>query len=292
MRSDFANELTPERLLRRTVHGDNEVYVVDWHTAPNVVREVGRLRELAFSRAGGGTGQEIDLDELDLCEKPYKQLIVWDPRSERILGGYRYMLGWETPLDEEGQPVLATSHLFRFSSRFIEESLSQTIELGRSFVTPDLGDGRSIFALDNLWDGLGALTVVEPRVRWFFGKFTMYPTYPTAARDLIQAYLKAKFGDEEGLVTPMKPIVFGTPSSVPANYKELKAAVRMHGVNIPPLVNAYMGLSPTMKWFGAAVNEPFGMVEETGILINVDEILPAKKARHIDSFTPWPATCR
>ena len=69
-------ELTPERQLRMTNKSNNEIYVVTWHQAPNVVREIGRLREIAFRAAGGGTGKELDLDEFDTCENCYKQLVV------------------------------------------------------------------------------------------------------------------------------------------------------------------------------------------------------------------------
>ena len=179
-------ELTPERQLRMTNKSNNEIYVVTWHQAPNVVREIGRLREIAFRAAGGGTGKELDLDEFDTCENCYKQLVVWNPQEEEIIGGYRYILGTDVDVDEDGQPILATSHMFHFSDRFMKEYMPYTIELGRSFVTLEYQNtskngSKSLFALDNLWDGLGALTVIKPNVRYFFGKMTMYVSilYPS-----------------------------------------------------------------------------------------------------------------
>jgi len=291
-------ELTQDKHLRMTNKSNNEVYVVTWQDSPNVVREIGRLREIAFRAYGGGSGKSMDLDEFDTCENPYKQLIVWDPEAEEIVGGYRYMLGKDWEYDGDGQPLLATSHMFRFSEKFLKEYAPWTVELGRSFVTLEyqstLRGRKGIFALDNLWDGLGAIVVIEPTVRYLFGKFTMYPSYDRMARDMILYFLNKHFPDPDKLIAPMKPLelehdpaelakIF-TEEEFRADYKILNHEVRQLGYNIPPLVNAYMNLSPTMKLFGTAINDGFGDVEETGILIAVDEILQEKRMRHIDSF--------
>jgi hypothetical protein len=292
------SELTPERQLRMTNKSHNEVYVVTAHNAPNVMLEIGRLREEAFREAGGGTGKEADIDEFDTCENCYKQLIVWNPEEQEVIGGYRYLEGTNWELDDNGQPKLATSHMFHFSEKFLKEYMPYTIELGRSFVSlpyqsTKMG-AKSLFALDNLWDGLGALTVIMPNVRYFFGKMTMYPSYIREGRDMILYFLKKHFDDKEKLVIPMKPLKIETneeelaklfcESDFRDDYKILNREIRRLGYNIPPLVNAYMSLSPTMKLFGTAINYGFGDVEETGILIAMDEILEEKRVRHIDSF--------
>lgn len=293
------SELTPDKQLRMTNKSHNEIYVVTAHNAPNVLREIGRLREIAFREAGGGTGKPLDLDEFDLCDNCYKQLIVWNPEEEEIIGGYRYLYGSEWNInDKTGQPELATSHMFHFSEKFLKEYMPYTVELGRSFVSVEYQnvrkDKKSIFALDNLWDGLGALTVINPDVKYFFGKMTMYPSYIRRGRDMILYFLKKHFDDKENLIVPMKPLkIEADPKELEAlfseedfkaDYRILNREIRSLGYNIPPLVNAYMNLSPTMKLFGTAINYGFGDVEETGILIAVDEILEDKRIRHIDSF--------
>ena len=291
-------ELTPERQLRITNKSNNEIYIITAHNAPNVMREIGRLREIAFREAGGGTGKEIDIDDFDTCENCYKQLIVWNPEAKEIIGGYRYLEGTKWDMDSNGQPHLATSHMFHFSEKFIRDYMPYTIELGRSFVSLPYQSSRmgakSLFALDNLWDGLGALTVIMPNVKYFFGKMTMYPSYIREGRDMILYFLKKYFDDKENLVVPMKPLKIETPESdleqlfcennFKDDYRILNREIRALGYNIPPLVNAYMSLSPTMKLFGTAINYGFGDVEETGILIAIDEILEDKRLRHIDSF--------
>ena len=291
-------ELTPERRLRTTNKSHNEIYIINWKNAPNVLKEIGRLREIAFRAAGGGTGKSLDLDEYDLMENPYQQLVVWDPEAEEILGGYRYILGDEVEFDSEGKPILATAHMFDFSPKFLKEYLPTTIELGRSFVTLEYQSSRAgakgLFALDNLWDGLGALTVVKPNVKYFFGKMTMYPSYHRLGRDMILYFLKKHFSDKDGLITPTHPLKIEADENLlkqlfpydtfKEDYKVLNTEVRKLGYNIPPLVNAYMSLSPTMRMFGTALNYGFGDVEETGILIAVDEILEEKRVRHIESY--------
>lgn len=292
------SELTPEKQLRMTNKSHNEIYVITANNSPNVMKEIGRLREIAFREAGGGTGKSMDIDEFDVGENCYKQLIVWNPEAEEIIGGYRYMLGTDWKLNADRQPILATSHMFHFSDKFIDEYMPYTVELGRSFVSLEYQSSRmgskSLFALDNLWDGLGALTVIRPNIKYFFGKMTMYPSYIRRGRDMILYFLKKHFDDKENLIIPMKPLKIETDESelkelfceddFKKDYRILNREIRKLGYNIPPLVNAYMGLSPTMKLFGTAINYGFGDVEETGILITVDEILEEKRIRHIDSF--------
>lgn len=291
-------ELTDQFFLRDTNKAGNKIYVVDAASAPNVMREIGRLREIAFRLAGGGTGKDCDIDRYDTMNPPCRQLIVWDPESKLILGGYRYICGKDIRLDEDGRPRIATSHMFNFSERFIKDYLPYTIELGRSFVRPEYQSSRAgakaIYALDNLWDGLGSLTVVHPDIKYLFGKVTMYPSYIERCRDMILYFLHKHFPDPDDLVRPIRPLntcidpqamerLF-TGDSFKADYRILNAEVRRYGVTIPPLVNAYMSLSPTMRMFGTAINDEFGDVEESGIFLVIDEIFEEKKQRHIESF--------
>lgn len=292
------SELTEDKRLRFTNKSNNEIYIITCHNAPNVLREIGRLREITFRAAGGGTGKALDLDEFDVSENPYKQLIVWDPQAEKIIGGYRYILGTDVDFDENGQPILATSHMFHFSDKFIKDYLPYTLELGRSFVTLEYQSTRAgvkaIFALDNLWDGLGALTVIMPSSKYYFGKMTMYPSYNRHCRNMILYFLNKHFADVDNLIVPTKPLVIDEDTKpfeqlfckddFREDYRILNTEVRKFGLNIPPLVNAYMNLSPTMKMFGTAINYGFGDVEETGILIAVNEILDEKRIRHIETF--------
>lgn len=291
-------ELQQAQLLRHSRKGGTDVYIFTAAQCPNLMQEVGRLREVAFRESGGGTGLSVDIDLYDTMEIPYWQLIVWDPKNEEILGGYRYIHGDDIRFDANGQPILATAHMFHFSDKFIKEYLPYMIELGRSFVVVDhqssRSGARSLFTLDNLWDGLGALTVALPHVKYYYGKFTMYPSYPQAGRNMLLFFLSKHFPDPEQLVRPFNPLQTHTDveamrrmfvhTTFQEDYRILNSQIRSLGYNIPPLVNAYMMLSPTMKMFGTAINDEFGNVEESGILITIDDIFREKHERYIDSF--------
>jgi hypothetical protein len=297
-RDKICSELTPEKLLRKTNKAGNEIYVITHHDSPALMHEIGRLREIAFRDAGGGTGNELDIDSFDIAEKSYKQLIVWDPDAKEILGGYRYILCSEAPRDNNGHVLLATSKLFNFSEKFINDYLPYTLELGRSFVQPSYqsskAGAKALFALDNLWDGLGALTVDHPEIKYFFGKVTMYSHFHTEARNLIQYFMRKYFSDKERLVYPIDPVGFDIDEQAMANiftgenyrddYKILIQSVRQYGENIPPLFSAYMNLSPSMKTFGTIHDDTFGNVLETGIIVTIEDIYGIKVDRHIETY--------
>ncbi|MFV0521058.1 MAG: GNAT family N-acetyltransferase [Mangrovibacterium sp.] len=291
-------ELSPDKMLRKTNKGANEIYVVTYHDSPNIMHEIGRLREITFREAGGGTGKEIDIDKYDTQENCYKQLIVWNPDDKEILGGYRYMLGNEIEMDENGDPLMATGRLFHFTEEFKTDYLPYTIELGRSFVQPIYQSSRAgakaLFALDNLWDGLGALTVDHPEIKYFMGKVTMYTHFNVEARNLILYFYEKYFYDHDRIIYPKNPMtvdmdrtamgILFSGKNYQENYKTLVSEVRRRGENIPPLVNAYMNLSPTMRTFGTILNEHFGGVEETGIILTIKDIYNAKVDRHIETY--------
>lgn len=288
-------ELSKDKFIRHTRKGDNEIYIVDNFNAPNVLLEIGRLREVTFRASGGGTGQSIDLDEFDTSDHCYKQLILWSPEDGEIIGGYRF-IKCKDAIDENGNIHLSTMHYFDFSDRFVEEFLPYTIELGRSWVQPNfqpsVNPRKGLFALDNIWDGLGALVKFNPEIKYFFGKVTMYPNYNTDCRDFLLHFMHHYFPDNENLMKPFHPLIQNYDRSYVESqlkgldfkdgFKVLNGHVRDRGEFIPPLVNIYMNLSPTMRTFGTAVNPDFGNVEETGILVTIADIFSDKKDRHID----------
>lgn len=298
-RKAIKEELARDKFVRKTNNGNNEIYIITQNDSPSVMMEIARLRELTFRYAGGGTGLSYDVDEFDSGPHAYKQLLVWNPEDEEIVGAYRYIKCGEGEF-RNGRVHLATTHLFNFSDKFYKEYLNETIELGRSFVQPNYQPGehfrKGLFSLDNLWDGLGAIVVDNPDIKHFFGKVTMYTHFNVEARDMILAFMQYYFPDKEELVRPIHPVKVETnvapflKSLEGLNYKDghsiLNKNVRAHGENIPPLVNAYMNLSPTMKSFGTAINPTFGDVEETGIMVTIADIYESKKERHVATYTP------
>lgn len=291
-------ELTQEKFFRKTNNGGNEIYVLTAHESPNIMREIGRLREISFRDSGGGTGLDCDIDVFDTRDENFfYQLIVWNPVDRAIVGGYRFLLCDHLPTDADGQVDTPTSELFYYSEKFVNDYLPYTIELGRSFVQPNYQPSKSLskglYSLDNLWDGLGSLVDIYPEARYYFGKVTMYPSLERTSRDLILYFIQKHFPDKDNLVMVRPELdlpiltdkewlesIFNA-DNYRDNYKILVKQVRDRGAAVPPLVNAYMNLSPTLRSFGTALNPGFGEVEETGILVTISDMFEEKVKRHL-----------
>lgn len=296
--SNLEKELTKERFLRYSTKGSNELYLVNAHNAPYVMEEIGRLREITFREAGGGTGKSTDIDKYDTADFPYDQLVLWNPEAKEIIAGYRLLDCKKALENKGGLHMLATSHLYEFTNKFIDKYLPDTLELGRSFVQPKYQKGslakKGLFALDNLWDGLGAVIVQNPKIKYLFGKVTMYTTYDTDGRNALMAFMDYYFPDPEKLIYPFDPIV-SKEDKTPymelfegLTYKEgylvINKLIRNMGLNIPPLINSYMNLSTSMKNFGTSLNDEFGDVEETGILVTIKDVHQDKQERYFHTY--------
>ena len=289
-------------LLRPSNKAGNLIFDITAHECPNVMREIGRLREISYRDGGGGTGKEIDIDDLDIMEKPYHQLIVWDPDNQQIIGGYRYLLGHEIAIDESGQPRIASAHLFQFSPRFVSDFLPYTIEFGRAFVQPayqarEMGV-KALFALDNIWDGIGALVYKYPQLQWMIGKVTLYPSFDPMVRDLLYSFLYRYHPDTEGLLIPYHPLAISEEAQKwanevfegddpAANLHALQLAARQRGLVVPAMFAAYLNLTKHMRTFGTSINDEFGDVLETGIMVAIKDILPEKKERYMQPYIDW-----
>ncbi|MBQ2067638.1 MAG: GNAT family N-acetyltransferase [Paludibacteraceae bacterium] len=283
-------------LLRPSHKADNLIYDITAHECPNVMREIARLREISYRAGGGATGNEMDIDEMDTMDKPYHQLIVWDPEHQQIVGGYRYLCGSDVQI-RDGQPFITSAHLFHYSERFIKEYLPNTIEFGRAFVQPmyqqrEMGV-KALFALDNIWDGIGAVLYNHPELRWMIGKVTIYPDYNTTARELIYAYLNRYHKGEEGLFEPYHLLLI-RPIDTPfegedkqENYHILQRAIREQGTVIPPMFSAYLNLTNDLQFFGNAINDELANVYETGIMVDLDTVYQEKKDRYITPYIQW-----
>lgn len=284
-------------LLRPSNKAGNLIYDITAQEFPNVMREIGRLREISYRAGGGGTGKELDIDDQDIMPRPYHQLIVWDPDNNQIIGGYRYLFGHEAEI-RNGQPFITSAHLFHYSERFIRDYLPNTIEFGRAFVQPmyqkrEMGV-KALFALDNIWDGIGAVLFNHPEMRYMIGKVTIYPGYNEQARELIYAYLDRYHKGEQGLIEPYHPLLSQPLTHSPfegedkqENYHILQHAVREQGTVIPPIFTAYLNLTNDLQFFGNAINDEFSDVLESGIMVDLETVYPEKKERYINSYIKW-----
>ena len=283
-------------LLRPSNKAGNFIYDITAHECPNVMREIGRLREVSYRDAGGATGKAADIDDMDTMTHPYHQLIVWDPDNKQIIGGYRYLLGEEAEI-RDGQPYITSSFLFHYSERFIRDYLPYAIEFGRAFVQPmyqkrEMGV-KALFALDNIWDGIGAIMHNNPHIRWMIGKVTVYPEYNPVARELIYTYLDRYHHGEDGLFKPyhqqpLQPIDSPFEGNDPQeNYHILQRVVREQGTVIPPMFSAYLNLTNELQYFGTAIEETFSSVYDSGIMVDLNAVYPEKKERYINPYVQW-----
>ena len=281
-------------LLRPSNKADNLIYDITSHECPNVMREIARLREISYRDGGGATGREMDIDEMDTMPKPYHQLLVWDQEHRQIIGGYRYLLGSEI---RDGQPFITSAHLFHYSERFIRDYQPKTIEFGRAFVQPmyqkrEMGV-KALFALDNIWDGIGAIMHNHPQLQYMIGKVTIYPDYNATARELIYAYLDRFHRGEEGLIAPYHPLPLPTidkpfvGTDPQENYHILQHAVREQGTVIPPMFSAYLNITNDLQFFGNAINDELANVYETGIMVDLNTVYQEKKERYITPYIQW-----
>ncbi|MBP7965200.1 MAG: GNAT family N-acetyltransferase [Paludibacteraceae bacterium] len=292
-------ELIIERLLRKTNKANNEIYVVNAHNAPNTMLEIGRLRELSFRTAGGGSGKEIDTDEFDYLDIPYEQLIVWNPEADEIIGGYRFFQGKNAVIKPNGQPQMAIEHLFDFSPEFIDNYLPYTMEMARAFVQPKYQSSqmgvKSLFALDNLWDGIGALIALIDDVKYLLGKVTIYPQMKAEARYAIIYFMSKFFGNESNMIVPKTPLFvpeklqkeldgYFTEVDPKDNFRLLNTYVKEQKETIPPLIHAYIKLSSSMQTYGTAQDPDFGNIYDTGMIITIDDIYDAKRDRYVETF--------
>lgn len=288
-RALLMKELREEFFLRETNRAGNEIYIITAAECPNVMREIGRLREWAFRSAGGGTGESVDIDEDDLAPDGYKQLVVWDPAAKEIVGGYRFIV-----CSDKNQKHISTEHYFRFTDKFREEYLPYAIELGRSYVHPNYqstrANAKSLYVMDNIWDGLGAIIVNNPDKKYFFGKVTIYGHYNEEARNMLMYFLHKHFPAEEGLFEPIHKIDMNIDTHAmerlfsgedyTADHRILTRELKERGEHIPPMINSYMNVSPNMQVFDTILAPDLGELQDTAILLSIPDLYPHKTERH------------
>jgi hypothetical protein len=200
---------------------------------------------------------------------------------------------------ENGQPYVNTEHLFDFSQKFIDEYFPYCIEMARAFVQPKYQSAqmgrKALFALDNLWDGIGGLVATDPSVKYLSGKVTIYSSSPELSRKAMVYYLDKYFGDREGLITSKNPELWTpeqaemfdemfTGATYKENYQILNNYVKSMGDTIPPLIHSYIGLSETMKTFGTTFDPDFGDCYDTAMIITIADIYKEKYDRYIASY--------
>lgn len=176
------------------------VYHANAREIPNLLLEVGRVRELTFRRAGEGTGKRRDLDSFDAY---YRHVLLWSKTKRELVGGYRAGSTSEI-LAERGLAGLYTSTLFRYDESLFQK-LGPALELGRSFVRPEYQ--RQYAPLLLLWKGIARLVATHPEIPVLFGAVSISNDYNKASREMIYRFFEARMMEDDlaGLIEPRRP---------------------------------------------------------------------------------------
>jgi len=290
-RRTLKQELKSSELLGETADG-KKIYLFDYRPDSAVMREVGRLREIAFRQVGEGTGEKRDLDDYD---RHYRHLILWDEEDLEIAGAYRLR---ETA--GLGDPIaqLYSATLFRYSEQ-MALYFARGIELGRSFVQPRYWGKRS---LDYLWYGIGAYLRRHPEVRYLFGPVSLSNSYPKAARDLIVWYYSHYYRDDEYLGHSLSPynldpesrdnlerLFCGNDDKI--DFRVLKEQLEFLGASVPTLYKQYSDVCEPggVRFLDFGVDADFNYCVDGLVLVDLDYLKPRKRERYLGHPQPQVA---
>ena len=275
----LAAELSEAYMLRK-INDHIQVYLIDGMHCVSVMREVGRLREVAFQFVGEGTGQVRDIDKYD---DYYKQVVLWDSQQQVIIGGYRIAKAEEV-IQSHGIKGLYNHRLFEFHDAVMPK-LVQGVELGRSFINPSHWGRRN---LDYLWMGIGAYLAENTDIRYLFGAVSISDDFPRNAQIAIAHFYQAYFGIEEPLASARN--VFPIPKRNPyygdnyfKEFKHLKQVLNSYGVSIPPLYKHYGELADMdgVSVLGFNIDAYFNNCVDGLMIVDREKIKPKKVARYI-----------
>ena len=292
------NELKVALFLRPTRVGNNEVYIFSAEQCPNLMQEVGRLRELTFREAGAGFGTKVDIDHYDTDEHCCKQLIVWDPIKKEIIGGYRFNLFYDLKNKDLKDVPLSNKSLYNISDKFASEYVPYLVELSRAFIQPmfqpKYAGRKAAFSLDNIWDGLGALVVKYPFLKYYFGRLTFFSNYNSTVRDLIFYFFQKHLKGDTSLLQAKETLLLDTPisylkkkinmSDVKEDYKSLQLIAKEHNAIIPPLMKSYYNASNSLKVFDPVFDSYFGSSYAAAIIVTIKDIYPSYIKRYIKPY--------
>nr|WP_306673656.1 GNAT family N-acetyltransferase [Tahibacter caeni] len=255
------------------------------------MREIGRLRELAFRRVGEGTGNRRDLDRFDAH---YRHIVLWDEEALAVVGAYRLGEG-RAILRDHGMAGLYSASLFDYAPE-ADVFLQDAVELGRSFIQPAYWGSRS---LDYLWQGIGAFLRKRPEVRYLFGPVSLSASLPQPVRELIVHTHGRFFADPEHLATAKNPFRISPEVAREADAalegKDAKAALSLlkqqlavSDQAIPTLYRQYVDLCEPdgVRFLAFGVDPQFGGCVDGLIRLDLTRLKPAKRSRYLSDPGP------
>lgn len=284
-RKSIRQQLEQSKLLGLTTDY-KRIYLLDSDSAPHVMKEIARLREITFRKVAEGTGKKMDTDKYDTY---YKHIVLWDEKELEIVGSYRIGLG-KAIMDMRGTNGFYTSELFNHSDK-LKSIMNNSAELGRSFIQSKYWNS---LALDYLWQGLGMFLKNNPDVKYLFGGVSLSKTYSDEAKKNIIYFYSKWYGDNTKLSEAKNKFVISTNDIIELRklyssdvYEQdllrLKNVLRLLGYSIPTLYKQYADLCEPdgIKFLDFAIDPEFNNCVDALILVEVDKIKPYKKERYI-----------
>src|SRR5262245_36017766 len=275
-RLTLRRELQAGRLLGHTADG-KKIVLFDAYPDCAVLRELGRLREIAFRQVGEGTGKRRDIDGFDAY---YRHVVLWDDAELQIAGAYRIGDACKV-LADRGPAGLYTHRLFSYGEGLCA-CLPQALELGRSFVQPRF---QGLRALDYLWHGIGAYLRTRPDVRYLFGPVSLSASYPEAARRMLVSFFARHYGADPAFAIARRPVELSTSEACPEDLRELKEKLAAMDVSIPVLYKQYAELCEPggTRFLAFSVDPAFGNCIDALVLVDLHQLKPAKRERYLGS---------
>ncbi|KFN40033.1 MAG: acyltransferase [Sulfuricurvum sp. MLSB] len=284
-RQEIRGELRKAELLGMTNDG-KQIYLIEHENAPNIINEIGRLREYSFRKVGEGSGKVRDIDEFD---RYYHHLVLWDDEALEIAGAYRigecgWILSW---LGKEG---LYMNDLCEIQDTF-DTVLEDAIELGRSFVQPKYWGSR---ALDYLWQGIGAYLSHNPQIKYMYGPVSISGSFPKHAQEALVYFYTLYFGTEHSKVRAKSPYRISdyvreefnalfAGNDYNEDFKRLKDYLKSFDVLVPTLYKQYSELCEEggVEFMDFGIDVDFNNCIDGYILVDISKIKEAKRQRYI-----------
>lgn len=271
---------------------DNKlIYLYHHHDSNPIMREIGRLREIAFRAVGEGTGKRRDIDKYDSY---YQHLVLWDKQQFEIVGAYRFASG-DQVLAQYGENALYSQSLFQYDDSFMPY-VKQGLELGRSFVQPKYWGKRS---LDYLWFGVGAFLAKHPEYRYLFGPVSISNQLPGSAREMLVHFYSREFAPMQTMAVSMSPFGLSQQQKAqldnlysnddyPNNFKQLKQMLASMGAAVPTLYKQYGELcrADGVKFLAFGIDADFGDCIDGLVLVDTHKLKGKKYQRYIGAHLP------
>lgn len=278
-------ELSNSQLISH-LHGGECLYKTNYTTAPNVIRELSRLREITFRAVDEGTGKAFDSDIYDTY---YDHIILWHSQNKEIIGSYRMAITNDV-IDKYGSSGLYNASQYQFSHNF-SKILKCSIQFGRSFIQSRYWKTN---ALDHIWRGIGNIIMQNPHVRYMWGAVSISDSYSELAKNLIISYYKKWYEGKNNYFYSNNEFVLNSDyktqileilsgNNYREDFKNLKNSLASLGFTLPVLLRKYTDMTDYggSLFYSFAVDPSFNNSVDCMIIVDLTMLRSELKERYL-----------